>query len=135
MTRINSGIDPSELVDQHLVAEYREIGRISILFEQKFIKGEKFEDIPKEFCLGKGHMSFFLDKGKFIHDRFESIKEEMKRRGFNTTLEFRNTWEKHNRLDMYKDFVPSVKVRDILLERIKQKMPKNPRYYRNSVAK
>jgi len=75
MTRINVGIKPEELCDKHLVAEYREIGRISKLLENRLKSNKGFDDIPPTFRLNKGHMKFFLDKGCFVHKRFDSLKE------------------------------------------------------------
>ena len=128
MTRINSGIPPKELVDKHLVAEYREIGRIGTLLENKIIKNLPF-NIPEKFCLGSGHMSFFLNKGKFIENRFEQIKLEMIKRGYQPNLSFRNSWAKCNRLDMYNDYQPTEDAIKQLKERIKIRTPKNARYY------
>ena len=34
MTRINVGIPPADLVNQHLIAEHREIKRIAVALEQ-----------------------------------------------------------------------------------------------------
>jgi len=128
MTRINSGIHPKELIDQHLVAEYREIGRIGTLLENKIKKSFPL-NIPDKFCLGTGHMSFFLNKGKFIENRFEQIKIEMAKRGYSTNLNFRNSWLKCNRLDLYNDYSPTEEAVNQLKERIKIRTPKNARYY------
>ena len=128
MTRINVGVNPEDLMDQHLVAEYREIGRISTFFENKILKNKTF-DIPEKFCLGTGHMSFFLDKGKFIETRFGLLKEEMYKRGFAAKLEFRNTWKKYDREDMFKDYSPTKIDKIMIIDRINNKMPKKPRYY------
>lgn len=59
MTRINIGINPKQLTDQHLLAEAREIKRICNRFKQRLEKN-KFDDIPEKFCLGKGHELFLL---------------------------------------------------------------------------
>ena len=59
MTRINSGVKPSELTDKHLLSEAREIKRIPNLIK----KGRySMVDQPKTFRLGKGHVKFYYDK-------------------------------------------------------------------------
>lgn len=79
MTRINC-VPVEELTDKHLVAEYRELPRIS--------KAAKpCADAPPHYKLGAGHMKFFYDKGEFLRRRFEDeIVPEMKRRGFVTNF-------------------------------------------------
>ena len=95
MTRINIGV-PVESVDpRHLVAEYREIGRVGVQFIKRMMKGLPFNDIPPSFTLGKGHQTFFLNKGKYIHKRFEALKTEMIKRGYQPSLSFRNYWENY----------------------------------------
>lgn len=77
MTRINC-IPVEELTDKHLVAEYRELPRIS--------KAAKVvSDAPTRYKMGAGHMKFFYNKGEFLRRRFEEgIVPEMQRRGFVT---------------------------------------------------
>lgn len=43
-----------------------------------------FDEIPREYVLGKGHVKFFFDKFLFLKNRFESLVVEMNRRGFKT---------------------------------------------------
>ena len=74
MTRINVGVEPSELCDQHLIAEYRELPRM-----WNFIPKSK---PPKEFCLGTGHMLWCSQYTGLLADRYESIVNEMYNRGF-----------------------------------------------------
>ena len=76
MTRINC-IPVEELTDKHLVAEYRELPRISKL--AKVVK-----DAPKEYKLGTDHVKFFYDKGKYLKNRFNELVTEMNKRGFKT---------------------------------------------------
>lgn len=95
MTRINSGLSPSVLTDEHLLAEHREIKRICNLYLVRRIKqinGGKVTPIPKEFSLGKGHVLFFIDKQNFTSHRYKCIHLECKLRGFNVT-NYINSWE------------------------------------------
>lgn len=74
MTRINGSIDPSDLTDQHLLAEYREMIRIPNHVLKRDVLLHK---IPESFRLGRGHVTFFYDKIQFLHERFVHIKNVM----------------------------------------------------------
>ena len=80
MARINSGINPKYLSDQHLIAESVEITMITGALRKDgyVIKGS----VPDEYCLGKGHINFFKNKILYLKDRLDEVNEEMKRRGF-----------------------------------------------------
>lgn len=93
MARVNSGINPKYLSDQHLIAESVEITMITGALRKDGyqIKGS----VPESFCLGKGHINFFKPKVLYLKDRLEEVNAEMKRRGFNSStninlLEFVN---------------------------------------------
>ena len=84
MTRINV-IPPKELVNKHLLAEYREFPRIfgySKSLQDKGITPDKVQ-ISKEYILGKGHVKFFSDKGAFLVKRQREIIKELVERGYN----------------------------------------------------
>lgn len=78
MTRINANIKPKDLIDQHLIAEYREIVRIPNIVKKKEVDISK---IPASFRLGTGHVLFFYNKLKFLHKRFLLLKKELDNRG------------------------------------------------------
>lgn len=77
MTRINVGIDPSELCDQHLVAEYRELPRLWGL--------ESDSAPPDEFKLGTGHVLWCAQYQGMLADRYIGLVSEMRRRGFHVS--------------------------------------------------
>ena len=80
MTRINVGIPPAELVNQHLLAEHREIKRIpNCIAKGKY----NMDGIPDKFKLGKGHVKFFYDKLLHLKKRYVRLYEECIKRGFN----------------------------------------------------
>ena len=80
MTRINIGIPPAELVNQHLIAEHREIKRIpNCIAKGKY----NMDGIPKRFKLGIGHVKFFYNKLLYLKNRYIKLYEECIRRGFN----------------------------------------------------
>lgn len=93
MVRINL-INPVKLADQHLIAEYDEI----LMLVAYIKKYPKIENIPKNYCLGKGHMTFFKNKMTYLKKRHEELKIEMKKRGFqiNKTINL-NLFKKDNK--------------------------------------
>lgn len=128
MTRINL-VDPTELMDQHLIAEYREIrllcGSLRRTLNSK--SGYREEKIPKEFTLATGHVYFFYNKGKYLHERYESLKQEMVRRGFTPNLDFPiDVWPAH----LYNNWAPSEQDKNIIRARIAQRISERPGWYR-----
>jgi deoxyribonuclease (pyrimidine dimer) len=81
MTRINC-VPVDQLCREHLVAEYRELPRLAKRAAQKHTKNPNFVS-PDSYRLGRGHMDFFVDKGKYLARRFSELVEEMKARGYN----------------------------------------------------
>lgn len=85
MTRVNL-VDVTLLADQHLMAEWREITRVPAVLrksiEARSVKGA-FGVIPSEFCLNRGHVTFFYDKMQFLCERYRLITSELVNRGFN----------------------------------------------------
>lgn len=132
MTRINL-IDPSDLHDQHLIAERREIRLLCANFQRSLNskRGLRIEDLPSEFTLNAGHVRFFYNKGKYLHKRHTALTEEMKRRGFSPgeTLSFpREIWPDH----LYNDWEPSTRDIQVVLERINLRLSQRPDWYRKT---
>ena len=131
MTRINL-IEPIELSDQHLIAEYREIFMVGSSL-QRSLKSPRWSkvklNLPKSFTLNKGHVKFFYNKGKYLHDRYLKIITEMKRRGMNPdpSRKFKvEQWPK----ELYKNWIPEEKDLIIIRQRIKEKINQKPNWYR-----
>ena len=133
MTRINI-IDPSELTDQHLIAEYREIfmvgGSLNRTLNSKV--GYKEEKVPKRYTLNSGHVYFFYNKGKYLHNRYQELIDEMKRRGFkpDKTRVFPTKVFKDNGL--YNDWMPNVEDYKIIRQRIEERISAKPNWYRKT---
>ena len=124
MTRINSAIPPAKLCDQHLVAEYRELPRISTLAWARSVSTGKKTQAPTEFTLGRGHMAFFTDKGGFCSERFGRLVAEMEARGFKPAFK---TYRPHPD-GMNRGHVPTEAEHAALSARIALRMPKKPRF-------
>lgn len=86
MTRINC-IPPSELCDQHLLAEHRELTRIP----NALISGRaKPTAIPATYRLGPGHVSFFYNKLGYLKSRYRLLCDECLLRGFRVAWRWPN---------------------------------------------
>ena len=131
MTRINL-VNPSELSDQHLIAEYREIFMVGSALQRSLKSkswGKTITKLPKEFTLNRGHVKFFYNKGRYLHKRYLKIIEEMKDRGMNPdpARKFkREQWPK----EFYNDWEPEKEDLAIVRERIKDKVNQKPDWYR-----
>ena len=79
MTRINC-VPPSELCDQHLVAEYRELPRVFTLASRACERGGP-KKLPDAYTMGKGHVLFFYDKLDYLKSRHYALVNEMLARG------------------------------------------------------
>lgn len=86
MTRINL-VEPSDLTDKHLLAEYRELPRIFTavgkLIDQGVDINDIWDDIPKRYVLGTGHCKFFYNKLQWLSIRYSSLHMELVNRKFN----------------------------------------------------
>ena len=133
MTRINI-IPPEELMDQHLVAEYRELFMVgsSLVRSLRSPNWEKNKkSLPKKFTLNKGHVSFFYDKGLYLHLRYKQLIHEMKLRGMNPdpTRKFkREQWPD----ELYNDWLPTKEDQAIVRERISLRISQKPEWYRKT---
>ena len=131
MTRINL-VDPSELSDQHLVAEYREIFMVGSSL-QRSLKSKNWEktlaNIPKKYTLNKGHVTFFYNKGKYLYKRYELLIEEMKNRGMNPDSERKFKTEQWPD-ELFNDWEPEPDDYKVIRARIKEKIGMKPDWYR-----
>jgi len=120
MVRINL-IEPRQLSDQHLIAEYREI----LLLFGYYRKCPNIR--PSENHLQP--MRFYQDKIKYLIKRFFDLKQEMIYRGFKPTKDIiycRHTM--HN--GRLQDFEPNKEQVHQIKERITQRINERPMWYR-----
>lgn len=123
MTRINCGIQPSELTDKHLLAEHREIKRIpNCISNGRY----SMNNIPTEFVLGVGHVKFFYNKLEYLLNRYISLYNECKFRNFNVE-NYTSTWDglpKH----LMNNYQPTIRDRKIVQSRINERLKKSGNY-------
>lgn len=143
MTRLNL-VDPTELMDQHLMAEYREIKMVpralkrSIDAAVKRVRSDAalaavLRRIPPEYTLNTGHVSFFYDKGAYLAHRYNSLTMELLKRGY--VIDRSLVLDKlgvHKSLDerFNKDYVPTEKALCTVRERIAARIAEKPDWYR-----
>ena len=130
MTRINVGVKPEELMNQHLMAEIKEIPQL-IGQLRKSINSKKFSinDIPTDFRLGSGHVKFFYNKLNYLIDRYYLLLKEAEFRNYNCRyMLFLDNLPKW----CFGDYKENENNRSIILERIDSKIKMKPNYYRNS---
>lgn len=133
MTRVNI-VPPQDLMDQHLMAEFREIRHVGPSLQRtlKSKTGLNFKaKIAKEYTLNKGHVTFFYDKGLYLYKRFLQIKEELLNRGFNINKDIE--FNLHLFPDDCKnDYVPTDKEIEINLERINLRISQKQNFYKKT---
>lgn len=139
MTRINAGIAPKLLSNQHLIAEHREIKRIpnnimrmSLPYFPKDALKKILAKVPSSFNLGKGHVTFFYDKIGYLHIRYLEIYFECLARGFKVTLYSQvfiycaKRWP-----ELYHNWEPTLESLKLIQQRLYEK---DPIHYKNFKA-
>ena len=132
MTRINI-IPVSELTDQHLIAEYREITMVPAALTRTLNSKSGFikKKIPDRFTLNTGHVYFFYDKGLYLYNRYDNIVEEMILRGFNPDLK-RIFPKDIFPFELFNDWTPNIEDQELVRDRIKEKIAMKPNWYRKT---
>lgn len=126
MTRINSAIPVKNLTDEHLLAEHREIKRLPYQWRKSFHNGY-LSFAPEKFTLGKGHVLFFLNKQNFILKRYLALYDECINRGFNVQ-NYSENWN-YIKSDYMKDYEPTLEERQLLVERIIDRIVNGKKQY------
>lgn len=119
MTRINL-VHPSELSQKHLGAEYREIVRIFALSRGNQYQMHRVKQ-PSKYTLGTGHCLFFVDKLKFITERYDSLCQEMVNRGYKCNRIPKEELHKGIESSMFWDYTPTAEAIEINKHRIKER--------------
>lgn len=114
MTRINGTIPPAVLCDQHLVAEYREILRTTALATKNPVDPAK---LPQKFTLGTGHVKFFYDKLKYIHHRFNQLRQELLNREYAANIEWDDA-RLNGRFELYQEWLGTTEANQLVIDRI-----------------
>jgi deoxyribonuclease (pyrimidine dimer) len=132
MTRINSNVDPKQLMDQHLMAEYRELPMVLASLRRSLktqSEREVLKKIPPRFTLNKGHVLFFYNKLTFLRNRYDRLVNELHNRGYNL--------DQNRTLDLsgipstfFNDWTATPADDAVLEQRIKEKIAMKPSWYK-----
>lgn len=122
--RVNLGISPALLADQHLIAEYAEVGMIT----GHLRKNSMTKTTNETMLLRFDHLGFFKDKLLYLQNRKGELVKEMNFRGFKVnfpTLDLdglppnlKNNWE------------PSLNQSRHVKQRIVERLIDKPDWYR-----
>lgn len=132
MTRINSDVDPKTLMDQHLMAEYRELPMVLASLRRSLktqSEREILKKIPPRFTLNKGHVLFFYNKLTFLKNRYDRLVDELINRGYNL--------DQNRVLDLsgipttfFNDWTARPADDAVIEQRIKEKIAMKPLWYK-----
>ncbi len=133
MTRINI-IDVSELTDQHLIAEYREITMVPGSLRRTLVSKIGYQEsrVPKRYTLNNGHVYFFYNKGLYLYKRYRQLVIEMKRRGFNPDKNRKFPKDIFIDNNLYNDWTPTMEDYKVIRQRIEEKIALKPDWYRKT---
>jgi len=133
MTRINI-VNPSELTDQHLIAEYREITMVPGSLKRTLVSkvGYKESKVSKRYTLNTGHVYFFYNKGKYLHRRYDELIREMRLRGFKPSVDRVFPYKIFMDNGLYNDWTPNIEDYKIIRKRIEEKIAMKPNWYRKT---
>ncbi len=110
---------------KHLQGEYKEIVRVFGLARKAqwdIMRGKV--DIPSEYVLGTGHCKFLYNKLKFVHERYLSLAQEMRNRGYNINqIPCEELLDKIDK-KLYQDYTPTLEDIELSRKRIQERMPK-----------
>jgi deoxyribonuclease (pyrimidine dimer) len=141
MTRINL-VPPSELADQHLFAEFREMKMVPKSLRRSLVAARRvtsapeayvLRHVPATYVLGKGHVSFFYDKRDYMQMRYSDICRELDLRGVeynrNSLLDPDRTWDQLPPI-FHKNYDPTPEALVLIRERIRERIAKQPEWYK-----
>lgn len=145
MTRVNL-VPPGELHDQHLFAEFRELKMVPKSLARSLRAASRrgahdcvahvLSRIPQQYVLGTGHVSFFYDKGLYLHRRYSALRTELRRRQYNFDRESRldpdHVFDQDLRL--LRDYKPTPEALALVRSRILEKVQQKPFWYRKTLT-
>ena len=133
MTRINL-VPPSELANQHLFAEWREIKMIPKALARSLrtqSTDKVLKKIPRNFTLNTGHVCFFYDKGAYLRHRYVELTAELEKRGYKFNKEAEFDPEGTMNADPWNgNYEPTGEAYAIIRQRIAEKLAMKPEFYK-----
>ena len=128
-------IEPRVLTDQHLNAERRELRMIPPLLEKRVAKYgvnsiHLLDNSPINFTLNKGHMLFWLDKFRYLHERYNDLVNEMLTRGFKPDLTIKFEAQLSKDCGLYAPYTPDFNAFSLIEERLRERILQKPKWYK-----
>lgn len=128
MSRINLGIEPWRLTNEHLLAEHREIKRVCDVYH-KIYEAKRFVKVPKNFCLGTGHVMYFIYKPETTFFRYRELHKECLKRNF-AISDYAKNWDVYDRILDIKNVVEATPEGiKALQKRIKERLLNSTKIY------
>ena len=127
MTRINL-VPVSELSDQHLMAEYRELPMVARALERtlKLKASFNFKRVSQTYTLNAGH----YNKATFLSERWQLLIKELRARNFDVEPMKRNTqWLIFESIPQIQ-WKPTIDEIEINRARIRERLDQRPGWYR-----
>lgn len=129
MTRINLE-NPTLLCNAHLVGEWYENPRVATMLLKK---GGKIGKLPGQYTVrtnknpdgGKGHVTFFYNKLKWLRERYLLLIEEMTKRGYQPTDNWKPEIFGPEYTHLFNDWTPSAVDVSLSRTRIAEMIPEN----------
>jgi deoxyribonuclease (pyrimidine dimer) len=112
------------------MAEYRELPMIAGSLRRSLKSKKGLPPIPNKYLLGKGHVSFFYNKGLFLSRRYSSLINELLIRGYNLDLNRVVDFQTFKDNGLYNDWVADYSDLGVNVSRINQRLLEKLRFYR-----
>ena len=129
MTRINL-IDPRQLTDQHLMAEYRELPMVMGSLRRSLVSKKGLPTPGAEYTLNAGHVKFFYNKGEFLERRYDALIAELRDRDFKLDPNRKADFSVFVNNGLYHDWTPTKQAFEINKQRIIERINAKPDWYR-----
>jgi deoxyribonuclease (pyrimidine dimer) len=125
-----------ELMDQHLMAEWRELKMVPAALRKSLrtrTQEQILDSIPSKFVLGKGHITFWYNKLTFLTERYATLTVELLGRGYN--LKYRGGFETFTKglpNLFFNNYFPTPGEIETSRKRIEEKIAMKPTWYKKS---
>lgn len=128
MTRINT-IKVKDLLDQHLMAEYREMPMVAGSLNRSLSSKRGVVGIPTNYTLNAGHVKFFYNKKQFLYTRYHELIKELQLRGYSLDPNRESNFHVFDGLEQV-SWNPTSLDHLINIERICTRVLEKPNFYR-----
>lgn len=129
MTRINV-IDPSQLTDQHAMAEYRELPMVMGALRRSLVAKNGMAKPGSSYTLNAGHVRFFFNKGDWLKRRYYALVMELLERGYHLDPARRADFTVFENNGLNGSWCATEEALHINRERIQQRILAKPDWYK-----